>query len=612
LVAKDRRILNANPATQYITGKNPEVLIGAPFQELFAATEQDAVAQFIEKSSEGQVETHRFHLGIEGHRMTLLRLDAMNFPGIIDGHFALTVTGIDLSSQDSADHGLTDAIESIRLEFQRQVSLERERRYRAEEALRKSEERYAQAERIGRLGNWEWDLKNELITWSMQTYRIFNVDPADFQPSPESFMRMIYPADRMKVKKQLDMLTSIGLPMDVEFRFRGSDGDDRIAYMVGETRYDDFGNPNKLVGIVQDITERSRAQNDLRRREDEYISLVENSLTGIYIIQDGRVRFCNKRFAEMYGYTRSEILNLESRNLVPQEERQRIDRLRKLRLMGGDVPNQYEAKGLKKNGEILWVARRHTLITYKNKPAILGNAVDITVRKQMEDKLRRSEQALRFLSAQLLAAQESERKRISRELHDTIAQNLAGIKLSLCNQLEQIPPGNSGANSRELLEILIVAAETGIQEIRRIINNLRPPTIDDLGIVPTLSWHCREFQKLYPDLQVKLNIHLEEDDVPEPLKMVIFRLIQEAMNNVASHSGASRVKISLKKLVGKLELRIKDNGRGFDFQAALLPSSRKSGWGIIGMKERTELSNGAFSIARCPDGGTCVSCWWPV
>jgi len=143
------------------------------------------------------------------------------------------------------------------------------------------------------------------------------------------------------------------------------------------------------------IAERKRAEQAIRESEEKYSRLVENSLTGIYIDQDGKIAFANSRFAEIYGYARDELAGMESWRLVHPEDRRLTDEMRAKRLKGEDAPREYEARGLTKNGKTIWIQRRNTRIDYNSVPAILGNIVDITKRKNAEHALRKSEKELK-------------------------------------------------------------------------------------------------------------------------------------------------------------------------------------------------------------------------
>ena len=343
-------------------------------------------------------------------------------------------------------------------------------------------------------------------------------------------------------------------------------------------------------------------------RKWPYVLMVENSLTGMYIIQDGRIVFSNERFAEMFGYRRDELIGEDSLNLVPARDRGTIKTFRENRLNNQHAPSEYEVRGLRKDGKIIWTGRRNVLIEYNGKPAILGNAVEITERKNMESRLKKSEEILRFLSNQLLQAHENERKRIARELHDTIAQNLTVIKFYLNHKSDLF-----GEDERILTEILqpaVEMADQSIRDVRRLINDLRPPCIDDLGILATIDWYCGQFARRNPGISISRDISVRESDIPDALKMVIYRLLQESLNNVARHSRADKAKLIIKKKKNSLLFRLEDNGSGFDIERALSPDHPEKGWGIIGMKERAELSGGLFTIESSKEKGTRVAVSW--
>ncbi len=356
--------------------------------------------------------------------------------------------------------------------------------------------------------------------------------------------------------------------------------------------------------LQREIAEREQAEEALKDSERKYSQLVESSLTGIYIDQDTKIVFCNQRFAEIYGYSREEMFGLQSWKLVHPEDRALTDEWREKRVRGEPAPREYEARGLTKDGRTIWVIRRNTRVEFHGKPAILGNIADATHRKQMEGALRESEKELRLLSFQLLAAQENERKWIAQELHDSIGQTLVAIKFSLERKINRMGSGKapSGISLEEILSIV----QNGIEETRRMTTNLRPSLLDDLGILATLNWFCREFQKIYPHFQIQKEIDIREEDVPEDLKIVIFRIIQEAMNNIAKHSQGNHVLLSLEKRQNRLAIRVEDNGTGFNLE------SHQRGLGLSSMKERAQHSGGIFTLESYPGKGACVQVVWPA
>ena len=271
---------------------------------------------------------------------------------------------------------------------------------------------------------------------------------------------------------------------------------------------------------------------------------------------------------------------MDSLNLVHPEDRAMVKELRERRLKGEKVPSEYEIRGLKKNGETIWVMRSYSLIHYNGKPAISGIVADMTTRRIAEDALRKSDKELRILSNQLLSAEEKERKRMARELHDGIGQSLSAIKFSVENTLRELHDRPSISDLASLEAVIPIAQKT-IEEVRRIVKDLRPSILDDLGILATIAWFCREFQTVYAGILIEKQLDITENDIPLPLKTTIYRLLQEALNNVAKHSQANRVELALNNHANKIALTVTDNGKGFDLENTISLTPSQRGFGLL-------------------------------
>ena len=225
-------------------------------------------------------------------------------------------------------------------------------------------------------------------------------------------------------------------------------------------------------------------------------------------------------------------------------------------------------------------------------------------RRRSEEALQESESQLKLLSSRLLTVQEEERKRISRELHDGIGSSLTAIKVGLECFLSQCPdPGP--------LEKLISITQRATEEARRIITDLRPSILDDLGLGATIAWFCREYQTIYPSICVEKDYRIDESEIPEALKTPIFRIIQEAFNNIAKYSKAKQVNLTILHSDSILELMIEDDGAGFDLDEVVLKKSGGGGIGLSSMRERADLSGGNLSIKSAPGKGTTICASWP-
>lgn len=228
-------------------------------------------------------------------------------------------------------------------------------------------------------------------------------------------------------------------------------------------------------------------------------------------------------------------------------------------------------------------------------------------RHHAEDELGETKVQLKDVSFKLLLAEETERKRIAHEIHDGIGQHWSIVKLRLETVLAQL-----GKEVATPLEDLLPVIQVGMEETRRIQMNLRPALLDDLGILATIDWFVREFKKSNPDIQISTRFSIQENQIPAVIKTVIYRIMQEALNNIIKHSKTKVVNLGLEIKESKIEFVIQDSGQGFDLDAMLAQKRTDSGLGLIGMKERAQLSGGLLEIESAQGSGTTILTSWPL
>ena len=232
---------------------------------------------------------------------------------------------------------------------------------------------------------------------------------------------------------------------------------------------------------------------------------------------------------------------------------------------------------------------------------------EILRRESAEDALRQSRNELALLSQQLIKAQESERRRIAQELHDSVGQSLSAIKYSL-ERATVLHRQERHADTHPLLIRTVERVQETISEIRAIAANLRPSVLDDLGVASALAWLCREFGETYPDIGVHTCISAADPDIPQRLTTTVFRCTQELLNNVAKHAKATHVSVALARETSTVTLIVCDDGVG-------LPRASSSGsfWlghGIRNLRERTEMTGGKLTLASEPGCGTRARIDW--
>jgi signal transduction histidine kinase len=245
-------------------------------------------------------------------------------------------------------------------------------------------------------------------------------------------------------------------------------------------------------------------------------------------------------------------------------------------------------------------------------PQLLERSIRYAIEraKQME-ALRQSEKQLKILSSKLMEAQENERKRLAHELHDSIGASLTAVKFGLERELSRAR-GGQVAPDTALLEQLASTVEATMKDLKTIYGNLRPLIIDDLGVLPAIRSLIRRFSGVQHQVKFESSLLVEEEEIPESLKIVIYRLCQEALNNISKHSKATEAALTLSKKKNAIVLIIRDNGHGFDLREVLAEEGHRNKLGLESMKERVEMSGGSFTILSNKTKGTTLRAIWPV
>jgi PAS domain S-box-containing protein len=263
-------------------------------------------------------------------------------------------------------------------------------------ALQVSERRYHNVYDTAPLAFVIWDRDCRITDWNRHAEKTFGWS-ADEVIGRNFFEFLIPEGARPRVEKIVaDLLQGI-LPSHSINENLTRDGRIILCEWNNSIRYDVQNQIAGGISLALEITEKKRAEERLRESEEKYSSLVENSLTGIYIDQEGKIVFANKKFADIYGYHENELTGIESWKLVHPEDRPVVNQIRAGRMQGENVPAEYEARGLTKDGKAIWILRRNTRIDYGGRPAILGNIEDITQQKWAEEELHRINEELKDL-----------------------------------------------------------------------------------------------------------------------------------------------------------------------------------------------------------------------
>jgi two-component system nitrate/nitrite sensor histidine kinase NarX len=285
----------------------------------------------------------------------------------------------------------TDELARINAELRREVSERRQ----AEKALKHSEERYALAQRAAHIGSWDWDICTGDLYWSEQIEPMFGFETGRFGASYEAFLESVHPEDRQFVMDAVDASVETGEDYAIEHRIVWPDGTVRWVSETGDVIRGESGQAIRMLGIVQDITARKKADEALRESEEQFRNVAEQSPNMVFINVRGRVVYANRRCEEMMGYARQEFYapSFDFLDLIAPEYRTLVTENFRAHLRGEEVPT-YEYTLVTKKGQRIDAIISPKLIRYGGESAILGTVTDITGRKQVERALRTSQQFL--------------------------------------------------------------------------------------------------------------------------------------------------------------------------------------------------------------------------
>jgi PAS domain S-box-containing protein len=424
-------------------------------------------------------------------------------------------------------------------------------------------------------------------------------DPAGFPSSTP-----VYPLRLFVLTVALVFATELGIMVWLEILWQAPEmlevviGSIVLTCVVAPLLYGTLYRPlNRYVAQVR------RAGEALRYSEKKYQTVVEDSPAGIFIYRDGQIVFANQRLRRMLGEIGVSPEGPDLLETVPAEDQARLHALvNPAAVPAGDAP-EIEFRVRPRDGRVRWLSGRTRRIRYKGAGSVLGMVLDITARKELEEEVR-------HLSAQRLQVQEEERGRVARELHDGVGQSLSGIKFLVEHTIGTAYPGER-RGQMESLRKLVPKLQDTVEEVRRMSMALRPSTLDDLGLLATIRWFLRELRVSCPHIAVEQRLEVVEPEIPEALKIVIYRTLQEALNNAAKHCGECNVEVVLEHRAGGLQLAVADDGDGFDPGSVRRRDPASRGFGLASMRERVELSGGVFQVTAAPGAGTRVRAEWP-
>jgi PAS domain S-box-containing protein len=476
-------------------------------------------------------------------------------------------------------------------------------RKRHELSLQESEERLALAVDSAGAGLWTLEFSTGVFWTTERGRAIFGYSPDEIL-NMERFEASVHPDDWDAVRKAIEQSARSGDSLHIDYRILLADGSERWISSRGQPRFNSVGEPERLMGISIDISERKAREDAIRASEVRLAAGAELAGLAHYEVDfDEGSMYVDDRLRDLCGVPPDREGGLQAlefwlEHLHP-DDAQRVmdlrDRLHDKRL----ERLSFEYRYLHPERGETWI---HHLAGVAARDAT-GRALrtfgvfrDITGRKSTEKQMR-------DLSRRLIGAHEEERALLARELHDDVSQRLAALAIDVGRAEAAAPDTPQGQAMRRVREGLVRLSE----DIHALAYQLHPSVLEELGLAEALRAECERRRR-----QGTLDLSLEIGPLPTAIRrnvaLCLFRVAQEALNNVIRHSGAGSAEVVLRQMNGGLLLAVRDEGAGFD------PAKPRSGrhLGLASMGERVRLANGTLDIESAPGQGTSVVAWLPV
>lgn len=481
-------------------------------------------------------------------------------------------------------------------------------RQEAEAALRESEERLELILEATNDAVWDWDLPSGRTLFSSRYYTMLEYEPYEFPQTADSWRSLIHPEDRERAENTLsDHFEGRTEGYSNEFRMRTKSGGWRCILSRGMvTVRNSKGHPVRMIGTHTDLTESYEAEAALKESEERFRSLIEHAPVAIGVAREGKTVYGNEALFRLFGVTnRLEVIGRSlTERVAPQDKEQVAERAMR-RSHGEPAEDDFEMLAMRQDGGQFPCRVAVSMLALSDGPANLAFFFDLTAQKESEKRLEDSRGKMRSLAIHLLHAREEERKNVAREIHDELGQILTALKMDLQWIEKRLAPRTPLI--MEKINGVVGLADQTIQMVHRISSELRPGMLDDLGLAAAVEWLGGDFSRRN-GIPCRVDITALESRIGGNSSTALFRIIQEALTNVARHAHASHASVELWEAEGALTVRVQDDGTGVTEEQATSPQS----FGLIGIRERAEGLGGEISIAGRPGKGTTLTVTIPL
>jgi PAS domain S-box-containing protein len=608
IVDKDGRFVQVNKKITEILGYEQKEIIGMAVNDITHPEDSAISPKIIKDSMTGQSATAEFEKRyrhkdgyiVWGQVTSSLIKDEKGAPL----YFVSQIK--DITDQKRLEKALRENRDELErmvtertfelVEANKQLKKEIEERKKAQESVSQSEERYALAVAATTDGIWDWDVLIDKVFYSNIFKDLLGYSDEEFPGTVAAFRSHLHPDEADVVWAAVQRHLNERVPYKIEYRMRTKSGDFRWFLARGQAIWDIDGKAIRMIGSIHDVNEQKLAEDALRDSEMKFRIVADNTYDWEWWRDTGGnfvyVSPSCKRITHFGQEAFMADPDFIWKIIHPDDQSSFFSHI--IEIEEKDFSGEIEFRIVRPDGSIRWIAHA-CQPAYDDKGRFVGRRGsnrDITDRKIADQRLLESEKQLRHLSAQLLTAQETERSRISRELHDQLGGDLALLKLR-CSVIENKLEKETRLHQecKENLEYI----DQIIENVRRLARDLSPSILEDLSFTHAIRWLINNFAKHY-NMKAESDIHEVDHLLSKNDQIMIYRIFQEVLTNIRKHAEAKTIKVEISKDGEEVIFVIEDDGKGFNLGLNSLKTISEKGLGLATMDERARILKGSLNL----------------
>lgn len=479
-----------------------------------------------------------------------------------------------------------------------------------DELVEENEYSLKEAGRMAQMGYWRYNDQTDAIFWSEAIHQIYGSDPEKGVPEIQVILNVFERKSRKKLIQATVILAKNGIPFDIELQLTNLKNEKRWIRNIGEPLYN---SKNEIIGrrgVSQDITEQKLTRNKVEKAEEMYRLLADHTSDLICLQElDSSFKYISPSIKNLLGYEQSALLGEKLLDIIHKDDLKPLKDLMKQKILDANDMDAYTIRVLHKEGHFVWLEFL-TSPVYKNKKIsyYVSSARNITRWVLAKQEIQEYQTSLQEMTVEITLIEEEQKKEIASNIHDHLSQSLVISKMRI-NQLKKNPQLKMIEEDLKFIEEHISEA---LDNSRKITYELSPPVLYQLGIIDALNWLLEKVEENHK-IGYRINSNLSSLKLDDAKSILLYRSIQEIINNTIKYANATLITLDLNKNNLGLDIIMTDNGVGFD--TSLLNNHRNhtgSGFGLFTVQERIRNIQGKFTIVSKVNAGTTVKFFIPL